>query len=414
LYMISTQPSSIKKPDLPEEILTLLKGLLPQSHEDIPLHEPHFSGNEWRYIKDCIDSTFVSSVGIYVDKFEKMLSEYTGLKQAVAVVNGTAALHVALKLVGVEEGDEVLVPALTFVATANAVVYCGAIPHFVDSEERTLGLDPHRLSDYLADISELRSGVCYNKRTGRRIIGLVPVHIYGHPVDLDPLHETCQRFGLQMVEDATESLGSMYKGRHTGHWGKLSVFSFNGNKIITTGGGGAILTNDENLGRFAKHITTTAKLPHKWAFSHDMVGYNYRMPNVNAALGCAQLEQLSGFIEKKRSLAERYKKVFSNVNGVNFFSEPPFARSNYWLNVILLDNHSSNAHALSSTAYELKDLFQLRDSILDVTNSNGIMTRPAWTLMHKLSAFKDCPRMDLSVAESLEARLINLPSSVTL
>jgi perosamine synthetase len=415
LNMITARPSSIKKPNLPQEILALLKSLLPQSHEDIPLHEPHFSGNERRYIEDCIDSTFVSSVGRYVDKFETMLSEYTGIKQAVAVVNGTAALHVALKLVGVKEGDEVLVPALTFVATANAVVYCGAMPHFVDSEERTLGLDPDRLSDYLADISELRSGVCYNKMTGRRIIGLVPVHVYGHPVDLDPLHETCQSFGLQMVEDATESLGSMYKGRHTGHWGKLSVLSFNGNKIITTGGGGAILTNDENLGKLARHITTTAKLPHKWAFSHDMVGYNYRMPNVNAALGCAQLEQLPGFIEKKRSLAERYKKAFSNVDGVSFFSEPEFARSNYWLNVILLDDHiSSSVNDTFSVAYELKDLFQLRDSILDVTNSNGIMTRPAWTLMHKLPAFKDCPRMDLSVAERLEARLINVPSSVTL
>lgn len=414
MNMISARPSSIKKPNLPQEILALLKSLLPQSHEDIPLHEPHFSGNERRYIEDCVDSTFVSSVGRYVDKFERMLSEYTGIKQAVAVVNGTAALHISLKLVGVRQDDEVLVPALTFVATANAVVYCGAIPHFVDSEERTMGLDPHRLSDYLADISELRSGVCYNKMTGRRIIGLVPVHVYGHPVDLDPLHETCQRFGLQMVEDATESLGSLYKGRHTGHWGKLSVLSFNGNKIITTGGGGAIITNDENLGKIARHITTTAKLPHKWAFYHDMVGYNYRMPNVNAALGCAQLEQLPAFIEKKRSLAERYKKVFSNVDGVNFFSEPPFARSNYWLNVILLDNHSSNAHALSSVAYNLNDLLQLRDSVLDVTNANGIMTRPAWTLMHKLPAFKDCPRMDLPVAESLEARLINLPSSVTL
>jgi perosamine synthetase len=407
--------SRIKKSNLPGEILAVLKNLLPHGYDKVPLHEPHFSGNEQRYVTDCIDSTFVSYVGRYVDKFEKMLSEYTGLKQAVAAVNGTAALHVALKLVGVGQGDEVLLPALTFVATANAVIYCGAIPHFVDSEERTMGMDPHKLSEYLADISELRSGVCYNKMTGRRIIGLVPVHTYGHPVDLDPLRETCQWFGLQMVEDATESLGSMYKGRHTGHWGKLSVLSFNGNKIITTGGGGAILTNDEKLGKLARHITTTAKLPHRWAFFHDRVAYNYRMPSINAALGCAQLEQLPGFVEKKRSLAERYKKAFSNVDGVTFFSEPEFAKSNYWLNVILLDSHmSSGVHNLSSVAYDFKDLIWLRDSILDLTNSNGIMTRPAWTLMHKLPVYKDCPRMDLSVAESLEARLINIPSSVTL
>jgi perosamine synthetase len=383
---------------LPQKALAALKTVLHHQNGLIALHEPHFGGNEWAYVKECIDTGWVSSAGKFVDKFESMLAEYTGVKRAIAVVNGSAALHIALKLVGVIPGDEVLVPALTFVATANAVCYCGAIPHFVDSEEKTLGLDPYKLAAYLETISELRGDGSFNKQTGRRIRAVVPMHTFGHPVDLDPLMEVCKKFHLEMVEDAAESLGSLYKNKHTGHWGRLSALSFNGNKPVTTGGGGAIITNDEKMGKLAKHLTTTAKVPHRWAFYHDQTGYNYRLPNINAALGCAQLEQLPSFLERKRALAQRYSEAFAGLDGLTFFTEPKFARSNYWLNVFLLD----------------KKLQQERDKILELTNSNGIMTRPAWTLMQKLPMFANCPRMDLSVAEILEARLINIPSSVGL
>ena len=380
------------------KILEVMRGIFGNHREMVPLHEPCFKGNELSYLKECLDSTFVSSVGEYVDRFEAMLAEYTGVKRAVAVVNGTSALHVALKLAGVRQGDEVLLPTLTFVATANAVSYLGAIPHFVDSEEKTLGLDPHKLEDYLNEIGEIKKESCYNRRTGRRIPVVVPVHAFGHPVDLDPFQEVCARFNLKLIEDATESLGSFYKGKHTGRWGIISALSFNGNKIITTGGGGAVLTNDEELGKMAKHITTTAKVPHKWRYFHNRIGYNYRMPNINAALGCAQLEQLPILLEKKRILAKRYAEAFRDIEGVRFFTEPDFARSNYWLNVILTD-----------------DGIETRDSILEMTNSNGITTRPAWTLLHKLPMFANCPRMmDLSVAEDLESRLVNIPSSVEL
>ncbi len=331
-------------------------------------------------------------------RFEAQLAEYTGAKRAVAVVNGTAALHVCLLLVGVQPGDEVIVPALTFVATANAVTYCGAIPHFADSEFKTLGLDADKLDVYLKKIAEVRSDGCYNKQTGRRIKAVVPMHTFGHPVDLDSLIEVSARFRLELVEDAAESLGSFYKGRHTGNWGKVSALSFNGNKIITTGGGGAILTNDEELGFRAKHMTTTARVPHQWELSHDMVGYNYRLPNINAALGCAQLEQLPSFLKQKRSLADRYKSALDGIKGVTFFTEPGHGRSNYWLNALLLDERESDK----------------RDVILELTNRNGIQTRPAWTLMPRLPMYESCPRMDLSNAEDLSRRLINIPSSAVL
>lgn len=382
----------------PNIIVNIIKDCLPKDYDFIGLHEPYFIGNEWNYVKECIDTGWVSSVGKFVDKFEEKLVEYTGVKRAIAVVNGTAALHICLKLVGVEQGHEVLIPTLTFVATANAVSHCGAIPHFVDSEERTLGLDPYKLGEYLNEIVEIRSEGCFNKQSGRYIKAVVPMHTFGHPVDIDPLIEICQRFKLELVEDAAESLGSYYKGRHTGNWGRVSALSFNGNKIVTTGGGGAILTNDEKIGKLAKHITTTAKAPHKWAFYHDMVGYNYRLPNINAALGCAQLEQLPLFLEKKRALANLYRQRFSTVQGVKFFTEFEFARSNYWLNVLLLENGN----------------LAVRDSILEISNANGIMTRPVWTLMHKLPMYKSCPRMDLKVAENLEDKIINIPSSVFL
>ncbi len=380
-----------------QNIINTLKSVLPDK-EYIPLHEPEFGGNEWQYVKDCLDSGWVSSVGAYVDRFEQMLCDYTGSPYAVASVNGTAALHICLLLAGIKAGDEVLVPAVTFIATANAVTYCNAIPHFVDVEERTLGLDPNKLNDYLREISEFRGNICYNRFTGRPIRAVVPMHTFGHPVDIDPLQELCERYHLVMVEDAAESLGSLYKGQHTGTRGLVSSLSFNGNKTITTGGGGAILTNSKSITKRAKHMTTQAKTPHKWEFNHDMVGYNYRMPNINAALGCAQLEQLPGFIEKKRNLARRYQEAFQDIPGIRFFKEPDFARSNYWLNVLILD----------------EEFARERDNLLESTNNAGIMTRPLWRLMHKLAMYRDCPRMDLSIAESLESRVINIPSGAYL
>ncbi len=377
-------------------IVTAIRTILPQEQQgQVALHEPSFKGNEWVYVKDCIDTSWVSYVGKYVDRFEEMLADYTGVKKAVAMVNGTAALQIALKLIGVQSGDEVLVPALTFVATANAVVHCGAIPHFVDSEEKTLGMDPRKLKDYLHDSCLVNVDGCTNKQTGRQIKAVIPMHTFGHPVDLDPLADICHEYKLEMIEDAAESLGSFYKGKHTGNWGKLSILSFNGNKIITTGGGGAIITNNEELGKLAKHLTTTAKIPHRWEYRHDHIGYNFRLPNINAALGCAQMEQLPGFLEKKRELATRYQRAFENVEGVKFFSEPPHAKSNYWLNVLLLDEAN----------------LEQRNKLLEKTNDAGIMTRPVWTLLNKLAMYQDCPRMDLSCAENLEARLINIPSS---
>ena len=359
------------------------------------LHEPSFNGNEWEYLRDCLDSTYVSSVGKYVDRFEIDLAKFTGAKFAISVVNGTAALHLALKLAGVQANDEVLLPALTFVATANAVMYCNATPHFIDSEESTLGIDVEKLRDYLNSISEQRLGKCLNKKTGQVIRALVPMHTFGHPSDLEGLMSIAQDFNIVMVEDAAESLGSYYKGKHTGTFGLLGALSFNGNKTITTGGGGAILTDDENLARRAKHLTTTAKLPHPWEFRHDEVGYNYRMPNINAALGCAQLEQLPKKLAAKRELFNRYKQSFSDLSKLALFEEPINSKSNYWLQTILLNEDQSGN----------------RDLILEATNSIGIMTRPSWVLLKKLTPFKDFPSMELDTAESLSQRIINIPSS---
>lgn len=379
-------------------VIHALQQALPAGKGSIPLHEPEFSGSEWDYVKQCLDTGWVSSAGRFVDRFETELAAYTGARYAVAVVNGTAALHICLKLASVQQGDEVLVPTLTFVATANAVTYCGAIPHFADSEESTLGLDPGKLSDYLADIASVRRDGCVNKRTGRRIKAVVPMHTFGHPVDLDPLMELCRRYQLILIEDAAESLGSRYKQKHTGNFGASAALSFNGNKIITTGGGGAILTNDDLLAKQAKHLATTARVPHQWSLIHDAVGYNYRMPNINAALGCAQLEKLPDFLGRKRKLAERYQQAFSGIGGIRFFTEPEHAHSNYWLNVLLLDEENSNA----------------RDLLLQVVHEKGILARPAWTPMHNLHMYQHCPRMDLTVAESLEKRIINIPSSAVL
>jgi perosamine synthetase len=364
----------------------------------VVLHEPYFGGNEWAYVKECLDSTFVSSVGKFVDRFESELAAFTGARHAVAVVNGTAALHVALRLAGVQPGDEVLTPALSFVATANAISYCGAVPHFVDSEERTLGLDPAALREYLRGITEQRGGACINRNTGRVIRAVVPMHTFGHPVDIDGVVAIGSDFNIALVEDAAESLGSTIGGRHTGTFGVIGTLSFNGNKTITTGGGGALLIDDASLARHAKHITTTAKVPHRWEFLHDEVGYNYRLPNINAALGVAQLEQLPVLIAAKRRLFERYRDAFAGVCGVHVVREPANCRSNYWLQALLLDRGAEVA----------------RDAILGATNDAGLMTRPTWNLMHCLPAFTDCPRMELPVATSLERRLVNLPSSAQL
>lgn len=359
------------------------------------LHEPNFSGNEWQYLKECLDSTYVSSVGKFVDRFEADLVGLTGSMYAVAVVNGTSALHIALRLAGVRLDDEVLVPSLTFVATANAVSYCGAIPHFVDSETVTLGIDAARLRQYLSERTEMHANQCIHRDTGRVIRAMVPMHCFGHPVDIDGLLAVASDFGIAMVEDAAESLGSWYGNQHTGTFGRLGVLSFNGNKTITTGGGGAILTKDPELAKLAKHLTTTAKQPHAWEYRHDMIGYNYRMPNINAALGCAQLEQLQDLLHAKRRLYQIYARAFADVEDVSLFGEPEGCRSNYWLQTLVL----------------AEDRVDQRDVVLAATNSAGYMTRPAWTLMHRLPHYAECPRMDLSVAENLASRIINIPSS---
>ncbi len=379
-------------------IVTTLKNCLPASESFIALHEPRFAGKEWDYVKECLDTGWVSSVGKFVTQFEQQLAAFTDIPHAIATVNGTAALHIALQLAGVQQGDEVLTPTLTFIATTNAIAYCNAIPHFIDSTERTLGVAPEALADYLQSISDIRHGVCYNKFTNRPIRALMVMHTFGHPVELDELLEICQRYQLVLIEDAAEALGSYYKQRHVGRHGLLSTLSFNGNKVVTTGGGGAILTCDAQLAKRAKHLTTTAKIPHAWRFDHDEIGYNYRLPNINAALGCAQLEQLPEFISKKRQLATRYQQLFAPLDGVSIFQEPPKSCSNYWLNVLLLEEQYA----------------EKRDDLLQQTNSQGIMTRPLWTLQHKLAMYQQCPKMPTPIAESLETRLINVPSSVVL
>jgi aminotransferase in exopolysaccharide biosynthesis len=364
----------------------------------VQLHTPTFNGNETKYLQECIESTFVSSVGQFVGRFEADLASYTGSKFVVAVVNGTSALHVALQLAGVGANEEVLIPALTFIATANAVTYCGAIPHFVDSESTSLGIDAVQLREYLKAHTEQISGLCVNRTTQRVIRAIVPMHTFGHPSDIDALLAVATDFNLVLVEDAAESLGSFLNDQHTGTFGLLGTLSFNGNKTITTGGGGAILTNNEALARRAKHLTTTAKVPHAWEFVHDEIGYNYRMPNINAALGCAQLERLPEMLRAKRNLYESYEKAFGSISDVELMSEPSGARSNYWLQTLVIK--SSQAH--------------LRDEILEVTNSAGFMTRPAWTLLADLKPYANCPSMELVTARDLVRRIVNIPSSAHL
>jgi perosamine synthetase len=378
---------------LPLDIVQVIRSVV--GNGPLALHEPRFKGNEWAYLKECLDSTYVSSVGKFVDRFEADLESYTGAKRAVAVVNGTAALHVALRLAGVEPGDEVLLPALTFIATANAVSYCQATPHFVDSEDRSLAMDAHALRAYLTNTTESRNNQCINRTTGRVIRAMVPMHTFGHPVDIYALLAVAHDFHLQLIEDAAESLGSTVGGQHTGTFGRMGTLSFNGNKTITTGGGGAILTNDIELGKRAKHITTTSKRPHRWHFVHDEVGYNYRLPNLNAALGCAQLEQLPGFLRDKRRLFTQYQTAFAKIRGVHLLGEPAGCSSNFWLQTLVLD----------------EDQADQRDAVLAATNDAGLMTRPIWALMNSLPMYAHAPKAPLPVAESMERRVINIPSS---
>ncbi len=360
----------------------------------IPLHEPRFRGNEKTYLLDTIDSTFVSSVGAYVDRFEEQMQNITKAQKAVAVVNGTAALQVALRLAGVQKGDEVITQALTFVATANAIAYNNATPIFLDVDLDTMGLSPKAVGQFLEEYGELRDDGCYNKTTGNRIAACLPMHTFGFPVHLDELLTICNKRNIPVVEDAAESLGSYYKGQHTGTLGLMGAFSFNGNKIVTSGGGGAIVSNNENLGDKAKYLTTTAKKPHPYEFYHDELGYNYRMPNLNAALACAQLEMLEQYLEEKRDLAEKYKQLFSPEK-VKFRDELENTKANYWLMAVELENKKE------------------RNLFLEHTNKAGVMTRPIWQLMYRLPMYKDCQRDTQKNAEFLEERIVNIPSSVS-
>lgn len=389
----------------------------------IPLHDPRFIGNEKKYLNECIDSNFVSSVGEFVGRFEKMCAEYTGAKYAVAAMNGTAALHIALQLVGVKRDDEVITQALTFIATANAISYTGAHPVFLDVDRETMGLSPSAVEAWLQQNVEMRevaslplanpalsgvevplalspltnpalSGVevPYNKKTGRRIAACVPMHTFGHPVKIDELLEVLNKYNIPMVEDAAESIGSYYKGKHTGTFGKMSILSFNGNKVITTGGGGMILTDDEQLAKMAKHLTTQAKVPHAWEYVHDHIGYNYRLTNLNAAMGCAQMESLDHLLALKRTLSEKYKEYFKNTE-YKFFSEPEHCKSNYWLNVIIASDKDQQTE------------------ILEYTNNNGVMTRPIWELMNRLPMFANCQTDSLANSIWFADKVVNIPSS---
>ena len=365
------------------------------TNEFIPLHVPTFSGNEKKYLNECIDSTFVSSVGPFVDEFEDLMNQITKTKKTTAVVNGTAGLQVALRLVGVKKNDEVITQALTFVATANAIAYNNAHPIFLDVDLDTMGLSPNAVDDFLEEYGELREDGCYNKKTGRKIAACIPMHTFGFPVHLDELLIVCNRWKIPLVEDAAESLGSEYKGKPTGSFGEIGVFSFNGNKIVTSGGGGAITTNNIKLGERAKFLTTTAKQPHPFEYIHNELGYNFRMPNLNAALACAQLEQLDLYLNKKRSLANRYEKFFSS-KGIKFRTETKNTKANYWLMCIELENSKE------------------RDLFLESTNLNNVMTRPIWKSMDFLPMYKNCQKDVLLNTRFLEARIVNIPSSVIL
>jgi aminotransferase in exopolysaccharide biosynthesis len=380
-------------------VVEFIKSQFPDK-EFIPLHEPKFNGREREYVMDAIDSTFVSSVGAYVTRFEKMMANIAGTKYAVATVNGTSALHMALLVSGVKKNDLVISQALTFIATCNPVRYTGASPVFVDVDLDTMGMSPLALERWLqenciidVDPDTEKKG-SFSKETGQRVAAVLPMHSFGHPCHIEQIKEICDKYHIPLIEDAAESLGSYYNGKHTGSFGKMGIFSFNGNKTVTCGGGGAIVTDDEEKANLAKHLTTQAKQPHIWEFNHDQIGYNYRMPNLNAALACAQLEQLEAFITNKRKLAGKYEKLFSDFSDIDFKKEPAGAKSNYWLNTIQLNN------------------LEERNAFLQLSNEKGVMTRPAWTLMNKLPMFKHALHDGLKNSEFLAERLINIPSSV--
>ena len=395
-----------------QKVIGFVKELY-NNQEFVPLAVPKFIGNEKKYLNDCIDTTFVSSVGKFVDRFEEEMAAYTGVKRAVVCVSGTNALHMSLMLVGVKRDDEVLTQALTFIATCNALSYIGAHPVFLDVDRSTMGLSPDAMKDWLQKNAEVRKNThigeldkshdfafqedeyaCYNKNTGRRIKACVPMHTFGHPVRIEEIAALCKEWHIELVEDAAESIGSKYKGQHTGTFGKVGAISFNGNKTITTGGGGMMLFNDEEMGAYAKHITTQAKIPHRWEFRHDHIGYNYRMPNINAALGCAQLENLDAYIADKRATAAAYAEYFKNVDGIEFFTEPENCFSNYWLNVVILPDHEKQLEFLQET------------------NNNGVMTRPIWELMNRLPMFENCENDGLKNTIFFADRVVNIPSSV--
>src|SRR5574344_1131308 len=364
--------------------------------EFTPLAVPVFAGNEKKYMEECIDTTFVSSVGKFVDCFENDMAAYAGCKKAVVCVSGTNALHMSMVLVGVERDDEVLTQALTFIATCNAISYIGAHPVFIDVDKSTMGLSPDALKEWLVKNAEIKNGQCYNRNSGRRVKACVPMHTFGHPARIVEIANLCEEYHIELVEDAAESIGSLYKGKHTGTFGKVGAISFNGNKTITTGGGGMLLFQDEELGDYAKHITTQAKIPHRWEFKHDHIGYNYRMPNINAALGCAQLENLENFIASKRKTAYEYAEFFKNVSDIKFFSEPENCRSNYWLCSIVMNSHDA------------------QQKFLEYSNNNGVMTRPIWELMNRLPMFEYCENDGLINARYFADRVVNIPSSVRL
>ena len=377
-----------------KKIVDYIKDLYGQDF--VPLSVPKFIGNEKNYLYECIDTTFVSSVGKFVDRFEEDMAAYTGAKRAVVCVSGTNALHMAMMLAGVERDDEVLTQALTFIATCNAISYIGACPVFIDVDKQTMGLSPDAVKAWLFTHAEVKGGQCYNKQTGRRIKACVPMHTFGHPVRIEELAAICAEWHVELVEDAAESIGSRYKGKHTGLFGKVGVLSFNGNKTITTGGGGMLLFNDEALGAMAKHLTTQAKVPHRWEFRHDHIGYNYRMPNINAALGCAQLEHLDEYVADKRATATAYAEFFKQVDDIQFFTEPENCFSNYWLNAVILKDHEA------------------QQGFLQYSNDHGVMTRPIWELMSRLPMFEHCQHDELENTVFFADRVVNIPSSVRL
>ncbi len=361
----------------------------------IPLHEPLLGKLEKKYVLKCLDSKFISSVGKYVNQFEEQLKNYTGSKYVVAVMNGTVALQVSIKLVGVKPNDEVLLSPITFVATANAISHCGATPHFVDVNEKNLGLDPYILDDYLKEISITKNKLTFNRFTGNMISAIIPTHVFGHSAEIDKLCEVSKKYNIPLIEDAAEALGSFYKKKHLGTYGELGILSFNGNKIISTGGGGAILTKNRKLAERARSLTTTSKINHKWDYFHKEVAWNYRMPNINAAIGCAQLDKLELILNKKRELSEKYNKAFDDLNSIYMFQEPKNAKSNFWLNALVLQ----------------KNDFKLRNKILSKTHNNGFMCRPVWILLNKLPMYTKCPKSNLKTSKNLEGRIICLPSS---